>query len=254
MATTTILCKQCNFENEPERVYCHNCGAKLDRSLLAADAMKRDDPVVVQNRVRKMMSPKRGRGKRNVKNVVFSLLSAVLIAALVLLLSPPREIPNLSQDAVMNAPGIRDDLENVAAQGAARRLAYTEDQVNAFLQYSVRATEVKYFGVPFKFERAFVHFEEGSCRVTLQQSILGYPLYVSDAFAVSVANGKLTPRNLGGTFGRLGLPARAFDLIHPVVYGSLWKRLEPEQKLLARMQALTFHKNAVEIISKPAGQ
>ena len=60
MATTTLVCKQCNFENEPERVYCHNCGAKLDRSLLPPEATKREDPVIVQERVRKLVRPRAG--------------------------------------------------------------------------------------------------------------------------------------------------------------------------------------------------
>ena len=141
MATTTILCKQCNFENEPERVYCHNCGAKLDRSLLPIEAIRRDDPVVVQDRVRKMMSPKRGQGKHIARNLALTLLASLALAAFVQIVRPPREIPNISQDAVMSAPGIRDDMENVLQQPSARRLSYPVDQVNAFLQYSIRSKD-----------------------------------------------------------------------------------------------------------------
>ena len=251
MATTTILCKQCNFDNEPERVYCHNCGAKLDRSLLPPDATKRDDPVVVQDRVRKMMSPKRGQGKRVARNILLTFVVSLALAAFVQLVRPPRDMPTISQEAVMSAPSIRDDLENIVEQPSPRRLAYPEEQVNAFLQYSIRARSESFFGIPLKFERVFVHLEEGSCRVTTQQSILGYPLYATDTYALSVDGGKLTPRNLGGAFGRLALPASLMNLIDPLVFGSLWKVFEREQKLLARMQSVTFHKGAVEIISKP---
>ncbi len=253
MATTTILCKQCNFENEPERVYCHNCGAKLDRSLLPTDAAKRDDPTAVQERVRKIMSPKRGQGKRNARNFALSLGVSLLLAAFVQIIRPPRLIPTVSQDAVMGAPAIRDDMDNVAQQASARRLVYPEEQVNAFLQYSIRSKDESFFGIPLKFERVFVHLGEGTCRVTTQQSLLGYPLYASDAYAVTIEGGKLVPRNLGGSFGRLQLPASFMNLINPLVFGSLWKVLEPDQKVLARMQSLTFHKGSVEIISRPAG-
>ena len=29
---TKLVCPDCRHENEPERIYCHNCGARLDRS------------------------------------------------------------------------------------------------------------------------------------------------------------------------------------------------------------------------------
>ena len=32
-STPKLTCGQCGYENEPERVYCHNCGTKLDRSV-----------------------------------------------------------------------------------------------------------------------------------------------------------------------------------------------------------------------------
>ena len=251
MATTTILCKQCNFENEPERVYCHNCGAKLDRTLLPIEAIRRDDPVVVQERVRKMMSPKRGSAKRVFKNLALTLLISVALAAFVQIVRPPRDIPNISQDAVMSAPAIRDDMENVTQQPSARRLAYPEDQVNAFLQYAVRSKDESFFGIPLKFERVFLHLEEGSCRITTQQSIFGFPIYAADTYAVSIDGGKVVPRNLGGAFGRLSLPGSFMNLINPLIFGSLWSVFGPEQKLLARMQSITFHKAALEIVSKP---
>ena len=34
----TLTCKECQHVNEEARIYCHNCGTKLDRSLLVEDA------------------------------------------------------------------------------------------------------------------------------------------------------------------------------------------------------------------------
>ena len=137
MATTTLVCKQCNFENEPERVYCHNCGAKLDRSLLPPEATKRSDPVVVQERVRKMVSPRRGMGLRWVRNLFLSLVVAAVLGLVVVMLRPPDDIPQVSKEAAMEAPTITDDMEGVVAQPAASRLVYSTDQVIAFLQSTI---------------------------------------------------------------------------------------------------------------------
>ena len=179
--------------------------------------------------------------------------ASLLLAGFVQVVRPPRQIPNISQDAVMSAPAIRDDMDNVTQQPSARRLVYSEEQVNAFLQYSIRSKEDSVIGIPFKFERVFVHLGEGTCRVTKQQSLFGYPFYTSDAYTVSVEAGKLAPRNLGGSFGRLALPAAFMNLVNPLVFGSLWKVLESDRKTLGKMQSLAFHKGSVEMISRPAG-
>ena len=37
--TATIICPDCRNENEFERIYCHDCGAKLDRSRVKKEAI-----------------------------------------------------------------------------------------------------------------------------------------------------------------------------------------------------------------------
>ena len=39
-----LVCPECQRQNEPERIYCHDCGARLDRSALAKVAPKVEDP------------------------------------------------------------------------------------------------------------------------------------------------------------------------------------------------------------------
>lgn len=246
--TTTLLCRQCNFENEPERVYCHNCGAKLDRSLLPPEATKREDPVVVQERLRKMTNPRRGAGKRMFKHLVASIVVAAALAFVFQAGRPPDGIPNLSQDAVYGAPMINDDLDGSLETPGAHRLAYTGDQVNAFLQYSVRGKEQSYLGIPVKFERMFVHFEEGTCRVYVQQSLFGYSLYANAVYAVQLQGGKIVSKNLGGGLGRVALPAFMGKGI-TLALTPVWTATERNQKLVARMASIAFHKDAVEIVS-----
>ena len=172
MATTMLVCKQCNFENEPERVYCHNCGAKLDRSLLPPEATKREDPVVVQERVRKMVSPRRGLGLRWIKHFIGSVALAALLALLVVMILPPDGVSTLNKDAVLDAPTITDDMEAQEQVPGPHRLTYTEDQVNAFLQSAIRGKEDAASVIALKFERLFVHLNEGSCAITAEHSSL----------------------------------------------------------------------------------
>ena len=251
MAEATLLCKQCNFENEPERVYCHNCGAKLDRALLPPEATKREDPQKVQARVRSVVRPKRFSAKNGLRNLVVSLLVAAVLATLCLMVMPPDAPAPLSDDVVMAAPPISDSLGDLAQSPSARRLGYTEEQVNAFLQAALHGKENSTFGISTKYERTFVHFEEGLCRATLQESIFGYSLYFSSTDAVDIKNGEIVTRPAGGSIGRLPITAKAMPTVEKAL-SPLWAALDPVKKLVARMGSLTFHPGTVEIAGKSA--
>src|SRR5207244_11163987 len=50
--TITLTCPECRHENEIERIYCHSCGARLDRSALSARKMpKTEAPEEIQKRL-----------------------------------------------------------------------------------------------------------------------------------------------------------------------------------------------------------
>ena len=248
MAPTTLLCKQCNFENEPERVYCHNCGAKLDRSLLPAEATKREDPVIVQERVRKMIRPRGLSMWQRGKNLFTSLIVGGVLAMIIVIAKPPEGAPNLSQEAVLEAPTITDDMEALQQVPGAHAMRYTDDQVNAFLQSSIRGKDKD---ATVKFERAYVHFDEGVCRITTAESVFGLSLYATTERSVSIQNGTLVTRSLGGSFGRLAVPGMILPALEKA-FSPLWKVLERDRKLVSQMQSITFHKGVVEMVTKPA--
>ena len=247
MSTTMLLCKQCNFENEPERVYCHNCGAKLDRSLLPPEATKREDPVVVQQRVRKLIRPRGVSPVQRIKNLVTSLLLGALLAAIIVIAKPPNGVPEISKEAVMDAPPITDDMEGAQQQTGAHALRYSEQQVNAFLLASIRSKDS---GAAIKFERCYVHFDEGICRITTQESILGLSLYATTARNVTIQNGAIVSQPVGGSFGRMTIPGKGMQRLE-TIFAPLWKVLDHDRKLVSQMQSITFHKGSVEMITKP---
>ncbi len=255
MATTTLVCKQCNFENEPERVYCHNCGAKLDRSLLPPEATKRADPVVVQERVRKLVSPRRGASTRWFRNLVLSAAAAAFLALLLVMAEPPDDIPaEVSKDALMSAPTIKDDMEGLVAQQAAGHLVYSEDQVNAYLQSTIHSKPNGATGfTPLKFERSYVRFDEGVVRITYVQSVFGFPLYATTVDTVAIQNGQLVAQPVAGSFGRVKIAPKLMPYFGRV-FGPLWKVLDREKNLVGKLDAVTFRKKAVELVSRPGSR
>lgn len=250
MATTMLVCKQCNFENEPERVYCHNCGAKLDRSLLPPEASKREDPVLVQERVRKIIKPRNATLKVQLKHLVSCVLLSALLAVLVLILKPPASVPQLTPEAVMDAPSIVDDMDNVLQVPAPQRLSYTEAQLNAYLAQSLKSGKVDKAGsVPIvSFQRAFAHLEDGGVSLTMVDSLFGLPLYATTHRTVSVRNGVLVSRPVDGSLGRLPIPARLLPYFEGV-FKPLEKAADRPLKMLAQMNAVNVRKGAVDLVS-----
>ena len=249
MATTTLVCKQCNFENEPERVYCHNCGAKLDRSLLPPEASKREDPVLVQERVRKMVKPRNVSLINQFKNLLYSISLAAVLAIIVVIIKPPDGLPNLDPSVVMDAPSITDDMDAAMQNGVAQRLTYKEDQVNAFLQSSLHGTKGEKAGaLAMTFERVFIHLGDGVVQATTQQSLFGLSVYATTDRTFSVRNGVITSKPTGGSLGRLPIPARAMPVFE-VVFQPVTKALDRTLKLLGQMQAATVRKGSVELIT-----
>ena len=86
----TLPCEQCGYaRNEPERVYCHNCGAKLDRSLLPKAAEKKqENPAEARKRIAKMTNPKSGVVGREIKAFFKVLFFSALLAVAILFFWP----------------------------------------------------------------------------------------------------------------------------------------------------------------------
>ncbi len=69
-----LVCPECQRQNEPERIYCHDCGARLDRSALAKVAPKGEDPKETHRRLHKLFDP----GRVKMRLLFFKISKLVL--------------------------------------------------------------------------------------------------------------------------------------------------------------------------------
>src|SRR6184192_1108514 len=133
MTTTTaiakLVCAECRHENEAERIYCHNCGERLDRSAVSAQK-KAQDPQEVHRRLQKMLGPP-NMARRHFFTVSKLALAAAVVAALVQIALPP-EFPAPTKAV---PPQVDLDLENAVAFQKPGPLEYSQDQINAYLAY-----------------------------------------------------------------------------------------------------------------------
>ena len=236
--TTKIVCGECRHENEAERIYCHNCGERLDRSMAAAQKPM-VDPTETHRRLQKMLEPP-SRVRHNFFAVSKLVLAAVAAAALVEMALPP-ELP---APAKIVSPQIDLDLENAHLRPSP--LEYSQDQINAYLTYRLISKKAALTYPFLTFVRATASFREGACTIGVERSLFGYSIFSRTSHRVETNAGKITATNVGGWIGRLP--------IHPVImqfgdiiFADLWSALERERKLIGKMGAVNFHDGSVTI-------
>src|SRR3954454_16128483 len=84
-----LICPECRRENEPERIYCHDCGARLDRTALAKAAPKGEDVKETQKRLRTMLDPRRAKMRLLFFQTSKMILGALATAAIIQMILPP---------------------------------------------------------------------------------------------------------------------------------------------------------------------
>ena len=242
-----LICPECRRENEAERIYCHDCGARLDRSALAKIAPKGEDAKETQRRLRTMLDPGRLKMRLMFFKISKLILGAFAAAALIQMVLPP-DVPPLPKSGEF-PPQINLDIENAAMNHGAPPLQYTEAQVNAYLGSALKSKKPALSKL-LQFERAVVHFEESVCRITAQRSLFGFSVYTTTSSRVTLENGTLKAANNGGRIGRLPVHPLVMKYADPI-FGDLWTALDRERKALAKMNGIEFHPQAVVLIPKP---
>jgi hypothetical protein len=246
MTTTTtepkkkLICAECRHENEIERIYCHNCGERLDRSAAAAQK-KGQDPQEAHRRLRKMLEGP-SKARQNFFTASKLALAAAVAAALVEIALPP-EVPAPTKTAPQQ---IDLELENLALHPKPGPLEYSQDQINAYLAYRL-ASKKKVLEKPLlTFVRATASFREAECTIAMERSLFGYSLFSRASYRVQAADGKITASNTGGWIGRLPVHP-AIMKYGDIIFADLWSALDRERKLIGKMGAVNFHDGSVSI-------
>jgi ribosomal protein L40E len=244
---TKLVCPECGHENEPERIYCHRCGARLDRSATASRTSQQKELKDTQRHVRKMLKPQNVASRRLFFTISKVVLGACAAAAVIQMILPP-DVPSASKDVAPRQ--INFDLENAIYSHRPAQLEYTEEQVNAYLAYTLKSKQSALNKRLLNFKRAIVGFGEGAVTITAERSLFGYSLYSGSAYAVRAGEGKIVVSNKGGNIGRLPFHPGIMQFMD-IIFADLWSALQREQKLIAKMGAIEFHEKQV-LLSAPA--
>jgi hypothetical protein len=241
-----LVCPECRRENEPERIYCHDCGARLDRTALAKIAPKGEDVNETRRRLKTMLDPQRAKIRHMFFKISKMILGALVTAAVIQMLLPP-DLPARPKAGEF-PPQINLDVENAVLNHQTAPLQYTEAQVNAYLGNALKSKQAALSKV-LNFERAVANFDETACRITAERSLFGFSVYTSTSSKVAVQNGALNATNIGGSIGRLPIHP-AIMKYGDVMFTDLWAALDREKKSVAKMGTIEFHPQAVVLVPK----
>jgi hypothetical protein len=247
-----LPCAQCGFVNEAERVYCHNCGSKLDRSLLPThEEQGGESPAKARKRIAKITNPKAGFLFEEVKTLFKVELSAIVVAALILIARRPDGVPELKKASIQRL--INSDMMEAMQSPKPSLISFTEDEVNQHLKKTVKARETLVPGV--EVSRVYAAFTPGVIHMGTENSIFGYPIYMEIAFHVEIKAGKFTTSIVAGSLGRLAVDPRILRLPYgEVLFQGTWDALKRERGQMDRMERVDVKKEEISLVTKSAGR
>ena len=244
-----LVCPECQRQNEPERIYCHDCGARLDRSALAKVVSKVEDPKQIQRRLKLLLNPGRVRIRLMFFQISKLILGACVLAALIQMFRSPEDLPERLRNVELQQLNL--ELEKAITSHSPVPLQFTDAQVNAFLANAAKSRQSSLNNY-LKFERAIVNFDEGVCRVTVERSLLDFSVFHSISYKVTLQNEKLTASSNGGKIGQLPIHPAVMKF-GDILFKDLWTALDAEKKLVSKMGAMEFHPKSIILIPKQAG-
>ncbi len=245
-----LTCAECGFVNEAERVYCHNCGKKLDRTLLPKeDAKVGESATKARKRIQKMTNPGASPMMREVKTLLRTLFWAAAVAVVILGTRQPDGVPDTRPTLASRM--IQSELLEAVSSPVPRALAFSEADINQHFR-SFKAKEGTTIpGV--KFERAYVNLLPGVVRTCTQTSLWGYPFYAGIAHRLEVKEGKFLAPVVGGNFGRVQVHPLAMQYLD-WGFRTLWPALKREHEHMQRMQSILVEKGKITLVTRPAGR
>lgn len=247
-----LTCGACGFSNEPERVYCHGCGAKLDRSLLPEVEQDKDHESAesARRRIKKMTNPAGYSVGHFLKSLITTLFWAALIAVGFLVSQKPDGVPEDKNELPTRL--VQSELMEATQSPVSRTIAFTEAEVNATLKQSLKRAAGTTGVAGIEFQRAYATLKPNIIHIGAQQSLWGYPVYSGVDYRLTVVAGKFTPVLVGGNFGRLPVPLKAMKHLD-VAFQKLWTALKREQEQVNKMQGVQVTQGQIIFVTKGAG-
>jgi hypothetical protein len=241
-----LPCEQCGYNNEPERVYCHNCGSKLDRSLLPKAVEKKEEqPEKARKRIEKMTNPKSGSVGREIKALLKVAFFSALVAAIFLILQKPDDLPEIGKGDVERL--VSSDMMEALGSPTPARVSFSDADINRYFKQTIKTKDTMVPGI--QVVHAYISCVPGVLRIYSEQSTFGYPTFSRIDYKLEIKGGKFTPTIVGGAFGKLSIDPQLMQYAD-YAFGTLWDDLQREHKQMDKMLSVTVGQGRIDLVTK----
>ncbi|MEI7864055.1 MAG: hypothetical protein WCI38_01690 [Chthoniobacterales bacterium] len=226
-----LPCRACGFDNDPTRVYCHNCGVRLDREAAPSPAPTgfTHPTEVSKAKVRRAATNWPGLFSLLLKLLVLS----GLVAAVYFALLPPLDLPVAAHANKGLARGLDSLIAHSAASSSTRGFSISSADLNVWLVSSV---QLHASGGTFSMrpERVYTVPGNGSIRIGLEVALpqAGRTWFEGDFLPVR-ANGSYIMQPRSYAIGRLPIPLPLGWLVSRQLEGLMEALKDPLDHLAA---------------------
>lgn len=203
-----IRCQACGFENDQTRVFCQNCGTRLQ---IAGQPVAAAAP---ERAVRKKMVQRREPSRLRLpvgfsvlaKEAIFIGLLGALMASFVQALRPPDALPAPVAPRPAAASLLAADIRAAMASDVPQTVEISPGEANNFLVSRVAGAEDVAFWQA-RLARAYVTFQEGKVNFGIEQRWAGHPVYLQLVARPVAAERGTSAVVEAGSIGRLPVPS-----------------------------------------------
>ena len=242
----SLVCKACGYVNESERIYCHNCGTKLNREMLIPQQEVQEEMAQKKQReVKKIMSPGRGNSAKTWRKLWKTAALAAVAGLLIDAVLPPEGVTLPAKDTqALEALPLDTLLESLTAAPTGKRIALREADVNAYLRRERFRKLPSWLtdSIPL---RALVHFEPNNATFTLLANVAGHPLCATLSGSLkSDRNAGIVATCTGGSIGRIQIPAQLAGYAGGAI-PLLLDSMKRERELLGQLGSIEIGKQQI---------
>jgi hypothetical protein len=242
-----IQCPKCSFDNELGRIFCHQCGAKLELDKIKAPT----EGAKLRRRVA-------GGARKTIQTVIELIVALAVIAAVVSVWLVP-EVPELKPT---NADLVGSDvkkvkLERLVVSDTPGSLEITEGELNTYVN-SLGFDKPKGAWLELVPVTLRIEFHDGGVRVIyLGELHLGdyvhKQIYLSLTGTPSIRDGSFDFDTTGGWIGKLPLHPKLLQATGwPQSYfGRFFDKFEAEQAALDKLSSVTVTPGKVLLTYQP---
>lgn len=236
----SLKCQQCGHENDLTRVFCQDCGARLERPAGATPAAP---PPLVTSGPGSRLAQKPKTDGGGAANFVWSLIKLVILAAIlaavIQMFRMPTDLPPPPPPGSSVQAGVLQRMIDSAAQSPGSiSIGVEEAALNAYLASKLKAAPS---GGNAEFQRMFIVFDPGTIKLGMQQKVFDWPIAVQ-MYAVPVRTGGIWDlRVTGGQIGRLPIHP-ALVLIVQRFFAPAGNALQPDISKLSKVSSIEIKK------------